>query len=70
MKYLYPPSIDYIKVILITNKQLGTASTQNTYNTPFPDARVAASNVMSRDATMNRSNARTSSSIGGGVRDT
>lgn len=62
----YPDSIISASDI-ITNKQLGTASTQNTYNTPFPDARVAASNVMSRDATMNRSNARTANSLGGNL---
>lgn len=54
---------------MITNKRDGTASTQNTYNTVFPN-NVGSSNVMTRSETINRSNARTSSSIGGGVRDT
>lgn len=52
---------------MITNKKLGTASTQNTYNTAFPDARVANSNVMTRNATMNRSNARTVNTLGGNL---
>lgn len=50
---------------IITNDKTGTASTQNTYNTEFPDASVANSNVMTRQLTNDRSNARVSSSLGG-----
>jgi len=50
---------------IITNKKTGTASTQNTYNTTFPTWGAESSNVMTRDATNNRSNARTKSSLGG-----
>ena len=50
---------------IITNKQNGTASTQNTYNTVFPNNSVQSSNVMKRTQTMERSNNRTSSTLGG-----
>ena len=53
----YPDSIISAEDI-ITNKQIGTASTQNTYNTLFPDSSVEASNVMARYSTLERSNAR------------
>jgi hypothetical protein len=64
----YPDSIISAKD-MITDSGEGTASTQNTYNTKFPD-NVGDSNVMLRDDTTNRYNSRTSSSIGGSVRDT
>ena len=50
---------------IITKEKSGTASTQNTYNTPFPDAIVASSNTMTRELTNDRSNARTANSLGG-----
>lgn len=59
----YPDTIVSAKNI-ITNASEGTASTQNTYNTKFPD-NVGNSNVMARYDTTERSNSRTSSSIGG-----
>lgn len=59
----YPDTIVSAKNI-ITNVSQGTASTQNTYNTTFPD-NVGNSNVMNRIDTTERSNSRTSSSIGG-----
>lgn len=64
----YPDTIVSAKNI-ITNVSAGTASTQNTYNTTFPD-NVGSSNVMARTDTTERSNARTSSSIGGTARQT
>lgn len=48
----------------------GAASTQNTYNTSFPNNRVQNSDVMQRMATTNRSNLRTSSTLGGSPIDT
>lgn len=53
---------------MITNNRNGTASTQNTYNTAFPDRTTANSNVMTRYETSERSNSRTSSSLGGEIR--
>ena len=50
---------------IITNKQTGTASTQNTYNTKFPTWGADSSNTMTRNATNDRTNARTNSSLGG-----
>ena len=50
---------------IITKEKSGTASTQNTYNTVFPSKVVASSNVMTRALTNDRSNARTSDSLGG-----
>lgn len=65
----YPDSIISAKNIL-TNSRDGTASTQNTYNTTFPN-KVGNSNVMKRDDTTNRSNARSiGNAIGGQVADT
>lgn len=55
---------------MITNKSIGTASTQNTYNTAFPNNSVSVSNVMKRSETMERSNARTNSSLGKQVTQT
>lgn len=63
----YPDSIISASDI-ITNKQTGTASTQNTFNTPFPNNSVSNSNVMQRYETMNRSNARHNGTLGGGTR--
>lgn len=64
----YPDGIISAKD-MITNARAGTASTQNTYNTAFPD-NVGSSNVMTRDDTTNRTNSRVTTSIGGTVRDT
>lgn len=56
---------------MITNNKIGTASTQNTYNTTFPTSAAGNSNVMKRTATMERSNARsTGNALGGQVADT
>ena len=59
---------------IITNKKSGTASTQNTYNTNFPDTSALKSDVMVRNdeygGTTNRTNSRVDSSLGGSVRDT
>ena len=65
----YPDSV-ISAADIITNRRVGTASTQNTYNTEFPDASVSASNVMQRSTTMDRSNARTNTSLGGMLRTT
>lgn len=65
----YPDSV-ISAADIITNRKAGTASTQNTYNTAFPDSNVAASNVMQRESTMNRTNSRTDSSLGGILRTT
>ena len=51
---------------IITNRKVGTASTQNTYNTPFPRTAASASDVMRRTETMERSNARSSGNALGG----
>lgn len=51
---------------IITNRKVGTASTQNTYNTPFPTTAASASDVMRRTETMERSNARSSGNALGG----
>lgn len=64
----YPDTIISARDMLTNNKK-GTASTQNTYNTKYPD-NVGNSNVMTRYETLNRTNSRTSSSIGGQVTDT
>ena len=64
----YPDSIISARD-MITNKVSGTASTQNTYNTVFPN-NVGNSNVMLRYETTERSNARNDWSIGGRVSDT
>lgn len=53
---------------MITNKRNGTASTQNTYNTKFPD-NVGNSNTMLRRDTTIRTNSRSLGSIGGQVTD-
>lgn len=63
----YPDSIVSAKEIL-TTAGAGSASTQNTYNTRFPN-NVGSSNVMARTETTERNNLR-SESIGGGVFDT
>lgn len=57
----YPDSIVSAKNIMTSS---GSASTQNTYNTVFPD-NVGSSNVMQRKDTTNRSNNRTRNTIGG-----
>lgn len=62
----YPDTIVSAKNII---SGVGAASTQNTYNTVFPN-NVGSSNVMQRSDTTNRSNARTRSAIGGSVADT
>lgn len=54
----YPDSIISARD-LITKNSAGTASTQNTYNTKYPTGVSSSSNVMNREDTMNRSNART-----------
>ena len=54
---------------MITNKRDGTASTQNTYNTSYPN-RVGNSNVMTRTDTLERTNSRSFGAIGGQVTDT
>ena len=64
----YPDSIISANDI-ITNSKQGTASTQNTYNTSFPN-NIGNSNVMARGDTTERSNARTSSTIGGQITQT
>lgn len=64
----YPDTIISAKNIL-TNSRNGTASTQNTYNTAFPN-KVGSSNVMTRYDTTNRTNSRSLGSIGGQVIDT
>lgn len=64
----YPDSVISAKDI-ITKYSKGTASTQNTYNTTFP-TRIGNSNVMLRDDTHGRTNARSLGSIGGQVIDT
>ena len=51
---------------IISNQRDGTASTQNTYNTKFPN-KVGNSNVMTRSDMSSRSNARSNGSIGGQV---
>lgn len=53
---------------MITDKRDGTASTQNTYNTRFPD-NAGNSNTMLRSDTTNRNNSRSLGSIGGQVID-
>ena len=63
----YPDSIISARD-MITNNRDGTASTQNTYNTTFPN-NVGSSNVMMRSDTLNRTNSRVASSIGGQVID-
>ena len=63
----YPDSIISARD-MITNNIVGTASTQNTYNTVFPN-NVGDSNVMLRYETTERSNARGDSSIGGRITD-
>lgn len=63
----YPDTIISAKD-MITSNRTGTASTQNTYNTVFPN-NVGSSNVMTRSDTTHRSNARTGRSIGGSVLD-
>lgn len=60
----YPDSVISARDI-ISNK--GSASTQNTYNTLFPD-NIGNSNVMTRDDTTNRSNLRHGGTIGGDLR--
>lgn len=67
----YPDTIISARDI-ITNNRTGTASTQNTYNTAYPSNISASSNVMAREDTMNRSNARSlvSGEIGQQVLDT
>lgn len=62
----YPDSIVGASDIMSGN---GSASTQNTYNTKFPD-NIGNSDVMQRLATTNRNNLRNSSSIGGSPIDT
>lgn len=64
----YPDSVISARD-MITNVQTGSASTQNTYNTPFPSNQTG-SNVMKRSSTTNRSNARTDDSLGGSLRVT
>lgn len=64
----YPDTIISARDIL-TNNRKGTASTQNTYNTTFPN-NVGKSDVLNRSETTNRSNARTDESIGGSLRVT
>lgn len=57
---------------MIKNSGGGNASTQNTYNTRFPDGRVRNNDVMTRSDTTYRSNARSiaGSTPGGQVIDT
>lgn len=62
----YPDTIVSAKNIISSE---GAASTQNTYNTPFPD-NIGGSNVMARQETTERSNLRTSNTIGGSILDT
>jgi len=64
----YPDSIISARDIL-TNSGVGSASTQNTYNTAYPN-RVGDSNVMTRTETLERSNSRSLGAIGGQVSDT
>lgn len=64
----YPDSIISARDI-ITNSSNGTSSTQNTYNTTFPN-NIGSSNVMTRWDTTSRTNSRTRGSIGGQVIDT
>ena len=64
----YPDSI-ISAYDMISNNKKGTASTQNTYNTTFPTTDTEKSNVMVRYSTTERSNSRTSNSLGGAIRD-
>lgn len=64
----YPDSIISARD-MITNLRNGTASTQNTYNTVFPDKNTGNSNVMARSETLNRNNNRTSGTLGGNILD-
>ena len=64
----YPDSIISARNI-ITSAGDGSASTQNTYNTLFPDKSAYNSNVMKRNETMNRNNLRNENSLGGIIRD-
>lgn len=61
----YPDSIISAAQIISNS---GAASTQNTYNTSYPTKATSKSDVMK--IYNNRSNARSDSSLGGGVRDT
>lgn len=64
----YPDSIISARN-LINNNGKGNASTQNTYNTSFPN-NVGKSNVMTRSDTTDRTNARSIGAIGGQVIET
>ena len=64
----YPDSIISARD-MIENSGKGNASTQNTYNTKFPD-NVGNSNVMTRSDISSRTNARSNGSIGGQVMQT
>ena len=64
----YPDTIISARDI-ITNRKTGTASTQNTYNTAYPSNVNMGSNVMAREDTMNRSNARVIAGEIGGNND-
>lgn len=64
----YPDTIVSAREIL-TTAGAGSASTQNTYNTRFPN-NIGNSNVMNRTETTERNNLRSSGTIGGQIFDT
>ena len=69
----YPDSIISANEIIERGRDSdnrGNASTQNTYNTTFPTWGATNSNVMTRYQTNSRVNARSNSSLGGGIRTT
>lgn len=55
---------------MITNKKMGTASTQNTYNTEFPSVATANSDVMVREETRERSSGRRNGTLGSTIMQT
>lgn len=55
---------DFIMNTRSNSKAIGTASTQNTYNTVFPTANAINSNVMTRSSTINRNNSRNRTDLG------
>lgn len=64
--YCYPDTIISAKDI-IGNQ--GASSTQNTYNTMFPDSSASRSNVMNR-SDIKRNNLRGDSALGGNILQT
>ena len=63
----YPDTIMSARDFILNSS---SSSTQNTYNTQFPNESVKSNNVLQRDEMRNRRNFRTGSTLGGQVIDT